>query len=166
MPCYLVHFKCGFAVLSVAWEIKSILAGTKLSEELNYWMSHYFAHFKGIFCELWKQCRVLHEKLKPHRKNGQITTNNMNISKAYRSVQQCDKRTTWTSMNTGTFSRTTIMFVKHKCPCPHKVQITGLFSKSVTIQAKTLGLVLLWKNMQEMGLDGPVLYLFATVWEL
>ena len=50
------------------------------------------------------------------------------------------------------------MFVKHKCPCPHKVQITGLFSKSVTIQAKTLGLVLLWKNKQEMGLDGPVLY--------
>ena len=40
------------------------------------------------------------------------------------------------------------MFVKHKCPCPHKVQITGLFSKSVTIviQAKTLGLVLLWKK--------------------
>ena len=32
------------------------------------------------------------------------------------------------------------MFVKHKCLCPHKVQITGLFSKSVTIQAKTLGL--------------------------
>ena len=56
------------------------------------------------------------------------------------------------------FQQNNKMFVKHKYPCPHKVQITGLFSKSVTIQTQTLGLVLLWKNKQEMGLDGPVLY--------
>ena len=37
---------------------------------------------------------------------------------------------------------------------------TGLFSESVTIQAKTWGLVLLWKQyiyMHEMGLDWPIL---------
>ena len=45
------------------------------------------------------------------------------------------------------FQQNNKMFVKHKCPCPHKVQITGLFSKLVTIQAKTLGLLLLWKNI-------------------
>ena len=46
-----------------------------------------------------------------------------------------------------------------------KVQFAGLFSKSVALQAETLGLVLLWKNYiyKEMGLDGPVL---LTVWEL
>ena len=56
-----------------------------------------------------------------------ISRNNMNIGKAYRSAQQCDKRTTWTSMNTGTFSRTTICLWNTNAPVQTKSKLPGYF---------------------------------------
>ena len=46
-------------------------------------MWHHVALFRALqtrICIICLQRRLLHEKLKPHRKNGQITTNNKNFT--------------------------------------------------------------------------------------
>ena len=39
-----------------------------------------FRALQTQLCEICIQCRLLHEKLKPHRKNGQITANNKHFT--------------------------------------------------------------------------------------
>ena len=39
-----------------------------------------FRALQTQICDICIQCRLLHEKLKPHRKNGQITANNKHLT--------------------------------------------------------------------------------------
>ena len=53
-----------------------IIGRTQLSDVAS------FRALQTRICEIWIQCRQLHEKLKPHRKNCQISTNNKNFTVA------------------------------------------------------------------------------------
>ena len=53
-----------------------IIGRTQLSDVAS------FRALQTRICEVWIQCRQLHEKLKPHRKNYQITTNNKHFTVA------------------------------------------------------------------------------------
>ena len=68
----------------------------------------------------------------------------MNIGKAYRSAQLCDL----IGQHELSAEQRDVCETQMPLSTAKKVQIgiAGLFSKSVTIQAETLGLVLLWKN--------------------
>ena len=63
----------------------------------------------------------------------------MNIGKAYRSAQLCDL----IGQHELSAEQQDVCETQMPLSIAKKVQIAGLFSKSVTIQAKTLGLVLL-----------------------
>ena len=64
------------------FQAAALLAGTKLSEELNYRMADatLFRLIQTQIYEICIQCRLLHDKLKSHRKNGQITANNKHVT--------------------------------------------------------------------------------------
>ena len=53
-----------------------IIGRTQLSDVAS------FRALQTRICEIWIQCCQLHEKLKPHRKNCQITTNNKHFTEA------------------------------------------------------------------------------------
>ena len=53
-----------------------IIGRTQLSDVAS------FRALQTRICEIWIQCRQLHEKLKPHRKNCQFSTNNKNFTVA------------------------------------------------------------------------------------
>ena len=78
-PSPTCHFMTGHTqtwaqVLNVPTGVHLIIGRTQLSDVAL------FRAFQTQICEMCIQCRLLHEKLKPHRKNGQITVNNKHFT--------------------------------------------------------------------------------------